>query len=71
MLKGGATPKTVLRDAKDRLTAVGARILGAVLNDIDVSGGDYQYYNRYYYSYHDETRIPGERKARSQACVGF
>ena len=52
VVKGGATPRRVVRDAKDRLAGVGARMLGAILNDIDVTSGEYNYYNRYYYTYY-------------------
>lgn len=53
VIKGKTTPRKVIRDARDRLLSVGARVLGVVLNDVDVHGGDYYYYNRYYYSYYD------------------
>lgn len=51
VVKGGMTPQRVVVDARNRLESVGASILGVVLNDVDVTGGDYYYYNRYYYSY--------------------
>jgi Mrp family chromosome partitioning ATPase len=44
-----------VRDAKDRLQSVGARLLGTILNDVDINGGDYYYYNRYYHSYYQES----------------
>ncbi len=52
VVKGASTPKKVALDARDRLKAVGARVLGVILNDVDVTGGDYYYYNRYYHSYY-------------------
>lgn len=54
VIKGGSTPRKVVRDAKDRLKNAGANILGTILNNVDVAGGDYYYYNRYYYSYYSE-----------------
>ena len=54
VVKGGNTPRKVVQDARDRLRSVGARILGAVVNDVDVTGGDYYYYNRYYHSYYSD-----------------
>lgn len=54
VVKGGATPKKVVFDAKKRLSGVGSQILGVVLNDVNILGGDYYYYNRYYYSYYQE-----------------
>ncbi|NDC37928.1 MAG: polysaccharide biosynthesis tyrosine autokinase [Proteobacteria bacterium] len=41
VVRGGATPRRVVADAKARLTAAGARVFGAVLNDVDITGGDH------------------------------
>lgn len=59
VVRGGATPRRVVGDAKNRLLSVGARVIGTVLNDVDISGGDYYYYNRYYHSYYlaDDERL--------------
>jgi succinoglycan biosynthesis transport protein ExoP len=66
VVKAGETPKKVLKDAKHRLQAVGARFLGAVLNNVDVGSGEYRYYNRYYYSYYKkESERHGEQKNSS------
>ena len=54
VVKGAETPQRVVIDAKNRLQRVGAQVLGIVLNDVDVTSGDYYYYNRYYYSYTTE-----------------
>lgn len=54
VVKGATTPRKVVSDARYRLSSVGARLLGVVLNDVDITGGDYYYYNRYYYSYYRE-----------------
>lgn len=57
VVKSASTPTKVVMDAKNRLRNCGARILGIVLNNVDIRGGDYYYYNRYYYSYYrDEER---------------
>jgi polysaccharide biosynthesis transport protein len=52
VVKGGHTPRQVVIDAKGRLQDVGARLLGVVLNDIDITRNTYDYYSRYYYSYY-------------------
>jgi polysaccharide biosynthesis transport protein len=44
------TPRQVVRQTCSRLTHVGAKILGVVLNRVDVRGPDY-YYTEHYYSY--------------------
>lgn len=68
VVKGASTPKKVVRDARARLEAVGARVLGAILNNVDVTGGDYYYYNRYYYSYYQES--DGENHSGTRKVVG-
>ncbi len=62
VVRGAVTPRRVVNDAKLRLKSVGARLLGVVLNDVDVTGGDYYYYSRYYHSYYQEDRR-GSRQA--------
>jgi Mrp family chromosome partitioning ATPase len=54
-----------VRDAADRLRSVGARVLGTILNDVNLSGGDYYYYNRYYYAYYE-----AENKANRKSAAG-
>lgn len=61
VVRGAATPRRVVQDAKNRLQHVGARVLGIILNDVNIRGGDYYYYNRYYYSYYEED--PAKRQA--------
>ena len=60
---GGKTPKEALQRAKDVLLQVEARILGVVINRVDIERSDYgYYYYRYYYYYGDhekkKRRIP-------------
>ena len=66
VVRGAATPKKVLQDAVSRLRAVGARVLGGILNDVNVASGDYAYYNRYYYAYYRPDEASGSKK-RSRA----
>lgn len=65
VVRGSATPRRVVADARQRLRAVGARMLGIILNDVDVSAGDYYYYNRYYQAYHQEDTKPKGIRAAS------
>jgi capsular exopolysaccharide synthesis family protein len=57
VIKGQQTTVPAIRQAKAKLERVGARLLGSVLNDVDVTSGDYYYYKGYYasYAYLDET----------------
>lgn len=50
----GVTPRKVVADAVNRLHAVGAHVLGSILNNVDLTGGEHYYYNRYYRSYYDQ-----------------
>lgn len=54
VVKGASTPRKLVQDARDKLFAIGARFLGVILNDVDVTSGDYYYYNRYYHNYHTD-----------------
>jgi len=58
VVRGGNTPRRIISDAKERLVSVGARILGTILNDVDLTGGDYYHYSRYYTSYYQEEDRP-------------
>jgi polysaccharide biosynthesis transport protein len=52
VVKGQHTPKDIVRKARERLDYARAKILGVVLNDVNVNSGDYHYHNRYTYSYY-------------------
>jgi len=50
VVQGGKTPRETLQRTKDILYQVNARILGVVINRVDIGRGDYAYYyHRYYY----------------------
>ena len=54
---GGKTPKENLQRAKEMLFHVDARILGVVINRVDVRRGDYgSYYSSYHYYYGREKK---------------
>ncbi len=52
VVRGGATPKDVVRKAGGHLVGVHARILGAVINNVNMDAPEYVHYYRHYY---DET----------------
>ena len=57
VVRGGKTPKEALQRAKDSLLQVNARILGVVVNGVNIRQSEYTgYYSRYEY-YHQEKRI--------------
>ena len=49
VVKGQATTRDVLQEACSRLRYARAKILGVVLNKIDMKNGDYDYYHREFY----------------------
>jgi capsular exopolysaccharide synthesis family protein len=62
--KGHEVPGDVVRRARDRLNYVDAKILGVVLNGIDITGAEYaQYRNVYRSHYTNYTEDLGEERA--------
>jgi len=55
VVSGGKTPRETLQQAKDALSQVNAKILGVVINQVDIGRSDYAYYYyRYHYYYGEE-----------------
>jgi capsular exopolysaccharide synthesis family protein len=52
VVQGGKTPRETLQRAKDALSQVNARILGVVINRVNIRRGGYDGYGYYYYRYH-------------------
>jgi Mrp family chromosome partitioning ATPase len=50
--KGHEVPSDVVRRARDRLNFVDAKILGVVLNGVDITGAEYAQYRRVYRSHY-------------------
>ncbi|TMA45062.1 MAG: CpsD/CapB family tyrosine-protein kinase, partial [Deltaproteobacteria bacterium] len=48
VVKGHATPRELVRHARDRLAMAGARLLGVVVNNVDLAWGDLYFYDDYY-----------------------
>ena len=49
VIKGGETPKEAVQRTKRLLQEVHARIIGTLLNNVNVRSADYYYYSKYYY----------------------
>jgi polysaccharide biosynthesis transport protein len=49
VIHGGVTTRESLRQAHKLLAGVNAKMLGVVLNNVDIRSADYQYYYTYYY----------------------
>ena len=51
VIHGGKSSRTVVRHARQQLRNVGAKLLGVVLNKIDLRSADYDYYYNHYRYY--------------------
>jgi len=49
VIKGGVTPREAVRLTKRLLQEVHARVIGTLLNDVNIRSAQYSYYSRYYY----------------------
>ena len=58
VVRGGITNRDAAVRTAQRLRDVGARIFGAVLNNVDIKSADYDYYYHqyYYYSYYSDEK---------------
>ncbi|MCB0322668.1 MAG: polysaccharide biosynthesis tyrosine autokinase [Bdellovibrionales bacterium] len=65
VVRGQETQKQVVKDAANRLQQVHARILGVVLNDVNVRSGNYYYYYRDTYSDYYADDKPERKRARA------
>ena len=64
---GQKTPKRLVRNARKRLGAAQAKILGVVLNRVNLQSGDYSDYYHYYHSYyHQSGTIDGAETGRDK-----
>ncbi|HYO92771.1 MAG TPA: CpsD/CapB family tyrosine-protein kinase, partial [Pyrinomonadaceae bacterium] len=66
VVHGGKSSRAVVRHLINRLTGVGARIFGTVLNNVKPQPYDY-YYNSYYYNYQTEGITPRAHTKKSSA----
>ncbi len=62
VVRSGDTPREIVQNGVQKLQSVGAHILGAVLNGVDMGKEGYYYYQYYYYYYGDD----GQRKKHHQ-----
>jgi succinoglycan biosynthesis transport protein ExoP len=66
VIHGSKSSRAVVRHLIQRLTGVGARICGTVLNNVKPQPYDY-YYNSYYYNYQSEGGTPALRSKKTSA----
>jgi capsular exopolysaccharide synthesis family protein len=66
VVKGGKTPRETLQRAKTTLLQVDAKILGVVINRVDLRRNDY---GSYYYKYHSYYSGNGEKRKKELPAV--
>jgi capsular exopolysaccharide synthesis family protein len=72
VVKGHDTPRELIRRARDQLVQANTRLLGAVINNVDLGWGDLYFYNRYYGYYRhpaaldERERVTFEERAALQ-----
>jgi succinoglycan biosynthesis transport protein ExoP len=66
VVRGQKTEQNIARDAKNKITQVGGKILGVILNGVDVKRGQHYYYYKdsytEYYGEEDDTKKKGGLK---------
>jgi capsular exopolysaccharide synthesis family protein len=67
VVRGGKTPRGVVRRSRQVLSEVGAKMLGVVLNNVTLQRDDYYYYRYYHHSYYDESKQDSDAAAGAQA----
>ena len=67
------TPREIILNGLSQLQGVGAHILGAMLNGVDMGRDSYYYYQYYYYYYREdgERKKRGKRKKRSKSRYSY
>lgn len=55
VIKGGETSRELARRAQSYASDVGARVIGVVLNNIDLHREEYSYYQQYHYDAYEST----------------
>ena len=65
VIKTADTPRQIVQNGVTQLKNINAHILGAVLNNVEVSNGDY-YYQYYYYYYGDDEKDKAKSRKKSR-----
>ncbi|MGE0824671.1 MAG: GumC family protein [Candidatus Binatia bacterium] len=61
VVNGQKTPRHIVKEARSRLVYARAKILGVVLNRVDMVQGDYAYYYGHYSSYYRQSEPEDDR----------
>ncbi|HYY58327.1 MAG TPA: polysaccharide biosynthesis tyrosine autokinase [Pyrinomonadaceae bacterium] len=63
VVHGGKSSRNIVRRSRQVLADVGAKILGIVLNNVNLRSDEYYYYQRYYHQTYYETEADADRVA--------
>lgn len=72
VIRAGDTAREMVKNGVAQFEAVGSRVLGAVLNGVDMGRDSYYYYQYYYYYYGEDgdRKKKSHRKKRSKSRYG-
>ena len=65
VIRAGSVPKEAVKNAVDRFGTVGAYVIGAILNGVDLGRNGYYYY--YDYGEEGENKRKSNRKRKSKS----
>jgi capsular exopolysaccharide synthesis family protein len=70
VIRGGDTTREAILRSKHLLSCAHARIIGTMLNNVDMHASDRNYYSRYFYDYDIEGRDDDESTDIHRAVIG-
>lgn len=73
VIRAGDTAREIVKNGVAQFEAVGSRVLGAVLNGVDMGKNSYYYYQYYYYYYGEDgdKKRKSRRKKRSKSRYSY
>jgi capsular exopolysaccharide synthesis family protein len=66
LIKGGGTHLQAVTHAKDKVIQAKGRLIGAIINNLEVEKEDYYYYHYYYYKEKDKDQDQGDKSKLPQ-----
>jgi Mrp family chromosome partitioning ATPase len=66
VIRAGDTAREMVKNGIGQFEAVGAHILGAILNGVDIGRDKYYYYYQYYHYYYGDDGDKKKRKNRKK-----
>ncbi|MFH1488293.1 MAG: polysaccharide biosynthesis tyrosine autokinase [Pseudomonadota bacterium] len=67
VIRAGVTPREIIKNGLGQLSSINARVLGVVLNGVDMNRDGYAYYQHYYYYYGDDRQRKKKSRRKDRA----